>query len=160
MWEGCCKSGGIWLILHFDILASALRYDGDAGMRPQQRFNLSHNCMEPQDWKDKLGAAFGIDAEAQAREPETEEPQATAAEQQGTDVVNVMLDKRNRKGKKVTLVTDLHCDDDNLKELATELKRLCGVGGSARGGEILIQGDFREKVLAHLKSKGFKARII
>ncbi len=117
--------------------------------------------MELQDWKNKLGAAFGIDAEAVSTttEPNPAE-EATAIEQQGGNVVNVMLDKRNRKGKKVTLVTDLHCDDDKLKELAAELKRLCGVGGSARGGEILIQGDFREKVLAHLKGKGFKARII
>lgn len=117
--------------------------------------------MELQDWKDKLGAAFGIDAEAAATEAETEPAeQLTAAEQQGSNVVNVMLDKRNRKGKKVTLVTDLQCDDEALKDLAAELKRLCGVGGSARGGEILIQGDFRDKVLAHLKGKGFKARII
>ena len=75
-------------------------------------------------------------------------------------MVNVMLDKRNRNGKKVTLVTDLLCDDDTLKELARELKAQCGVGGSARGGEILIQGDFRDKVLAQLKARGLKARII
>ena len=71
-----------------------------------------------------------------------------------------MLDKRNRNGKKVTLVTDFVCSDEALKELAKDLKQQCGVGGSARGGEILLQGDFRTKVLEILKARGFKARII
>lgn len=119
--------------------------------------------MELQDWKDKLGAAFGVEvpsaSEAEA-DGQQEADRGDAAQQQGKDMVNVMLDKRNRKGKKVTLVTDLHCDDEALKLLAADLKRHCGVGGSARGGEILIQGDLRDKVLAFLKGRGFKARII
>ena len=119
--------------------------------------------MDTMDWKDKLGAALGVEV-PKAAEADDAAGQAAdrgdAAEQQGKDVVNVMLDKRNRKGKKVTLVTDLHCDDEALKTLAADLKRHCGVGGSARGGEILIQGDLRDKVLAYLKGRGFKARII
>ena len=118
-----------------------------------------------EDWREKLGAAFG--AELEQLKSESSEAEASVAdtatslkEQQGNQMVNVMLDKRNRKGKKVTLVTDLLCDDETLKDLARELKAHCGVGGSARGGEILIQGDFRDKVLALLKSKGLKARIV
>ena len=111
-----------------------------------------------QDWREKLGAAFNIDVPTdeeikQAQNP-VEEPAGDALAQQGKQMVNVLLDK------KVTLVTDLLCDDEALKELAAELKRHCGVGGSARGGEILIQGDFREKVVQLLKQKGFKARTI
>ena len=118
-----------------------------------------------EDWRDKLGAAFGAELEQlKAETPEVEAAPAswidTLIAQQGRQQVNVMLDKRNRNGKKVTLVTDLLCDDDTLKELARELKAHCGVGGSARGGEILIQGDFRDKVLAQLKARGLKARII
>lgn len=118
-----------------------------------------------EDWREKLGAAFGAELEQlKSESSEAEAPVADTAtslkEQQGNQMVNVMLDKRNRKGKKVTLVTDLLCDDETLKDLARELKAQCGVGGSARGGEILIQGDFRDKVLALLKSKGLKARII
>ena len=77
-----------------------------------------------------------------------------------TQRLDVMLDKRNRNGKKVTLVVNFDGSDDALKTLAKELKQHCGVGGSARGGEILIQGDYREKILEYLKSKGYKARII
>lgn len=118
-----------------------------------------------EDWREKLGAAFGAELEQlKSESSEAEAPVADTAtslkEQQGNQMVNVMLDKRNRKGKKVTLVTDLLCDDETLKDLARELKAHCGVGGSARGGEILIQGDFRDKVLALLKSKGLKARIV
>lgn len=114
------------------------------------------------DWKAALGAAFNYNPEEATHEA-TEEPSdapADALAEQGKQMLNVMLDKRNRNGKRVTLVTDFVGSDEALKSLAKELKQHCGVGGSARGGEILIQGDFRDKVLAFLKAKGFKARII
>ena len=75
-------------------------------------------------------------------------------------MIDIILDKKGRNGKKATIVANLTLDDENLKALAAQLKRHCGVGGSARGGEILIQGDKRESVLHFLKEKGFKARII
>lgn len=117
-----------------------------------------------QDWREKLGAAFNVEVpteqEIKAAQSSATETKADALAQQGGQMVNVMLDKKGRNGKKVTLITDLLCDDEELKRLAAELKRHCGVGGSARGGEILIQGDFREKVVQMLKGMGFKARII
>lgn len=109
------------------------------------------------DWKEKLGMAFNIDPDSVSNEPEPEE---VVEEKQCTQRLDVMLDKRNRNGKKVTLVVNFDGSDDALKQLAKELKQHCGVGGSARGGEILIQGDFRDKILAYLKDKGYKARII
>lgn len=115
-----------------------------------------------EDWKAALGAAFNYnpdEATHEADEVPAEFP-ADALAEQGKQMLNVMLDKRNRNGKRVTLVTDFVGSDEALKVLAKELKQHCGVGGSARGGEILIQGDFRDKVLAFLKAKGFKARII
>lgn len=116
-----------------------------------------------EDWREKLGAAFGSEL-AQLNTEETPEENEKSVggllEQQGRQMVNILLDKRNRKGKKVTLITDLLCDDDVLQDFARELKAYCGVGGSARGGEVLLQGDVREKVLALLNSKGLKARII
>ena len=118
--------------------------------------------MMNEDWKAALGADFNYNPEEATHEAD-EMPAEVAADalaEQGKQMLNVMLDKRNRNGKRVTLVTDFVGSDEALKVLAKELKQHCGVGGSARGGEILIQGDFRDKVLAFLKAKGFKARII
>lgn len=117
--------------------------------------------MDNQDWKSKLGAAFGIDPQQVTNESqEKPEIKKTATEQQGKTMVDIILDKKGRNGKKATIVTNLQLNDETLKELAATLKRACGVGGSARGNEILIQGDKRQEVLNFLKQQGFKARII
>lgn len=116
--------------------------------------------MENDDWKAKLGEAFNY--QPMPDDTGSDEPQKVAdgVEEQGSQMLNIMLDKRNRNGKKVTLVTDFIGSDESLKALAKDLKQQCGVGGSARGGEILIQGDFRTKILEILIAKGYKARII
>ncbi len=113
--------------------------------------------MENMDWKEKLGLAFNIDPSSVKKEEEVLDVEEVQPNKHRLDI---MLDKRNRNGKKVTLIVNFDGSDDALKQLAKELKQLCGVGGSARGGEILIQGDFRNKILDYLKSKGYKARII
>ena len=69
--------------------------------------------------------------------------------------LRVTLDKKQRAGKKVTLVTGFQGSESDLATLGKELKTACGVGGSVKDGEIIIQGDFRERVFNLLIQKGY-----
>ncbi len=83
---------------------------------------------------------------------EDEEVDIPAAEQS----LRIFLDRKKRKGKEVTLITGFQGSTDALKELGSFLKSKCGVGGTAKDGEIIIQGNHRDKVLQLLIDKGYK----
>ena len=68
------------------------------------------------------------------------------------------LDKKNRGGKVATIIKGFEGTDDDLKTLAKQLKTLCGVGGSAKDNEIIIQGNFRDKIIDFLAKEGYKVK--
>lgn len=120
--------------------------------------------MNNTDWKEALGKAFNLPVNEEptvdGNEAQTPEDRADAVQQQGTARLDVLLERKGRAGKQATIVTGFTCDEQALRQVASRLKSSLGVGGSARGGEILIQGDFRQRVLDLLREMGFKARII
>jgi translation initiation factor 1 len=72
--------------------------------------------------------------------------------------VKVSRETAGRKGKGVTVVSDLPLDEQKLKELATQLKNKCGTGGTAKDGRIEIQGDHRDKLVEELEKLGYKVK--
>ena len=74
-------------------------------------------------------------------------------------IIRIQREVKGRKGKTVTTVSAFQLADDELKNLATQLKRHCGTGGSVKDGVIIIQGDHRDTLITELKNRGFKAKI-
>ena len=110
------------------------------------------------DWKKRLDIVYSTNPDYHYQK-EDEETEATLPKEK--QLLRVSLDKRNRKGKAVTLVTGFRGSYEDLQELGKLLKMRCGVGGSAKEGEIIVQGDHRTKVLDILQNEGYaKARII
>ncbi|MBP5560892.1 MAG: translation initiation factor [Muribaculaceae bacterium] len=113
-----------------------------------------------QDWKQLLGDAFNVEV-PQPGETITEvDKTASPLEQQGKQRLDIVLDRKGRRGKTATIIAGFVVDDEALASIAADLKRHCGVGGSSRDGEILLQGDQRERALAWLTAHGYKARKI
>ena len=108
--------------------------------------------MKNNDWKERLNIVYSTNPDYNY-EMNDDEEQATLppAHQR----LRVQLDRKNRGGKVVTLVTGFVGTDNNLKELGKLLKSKCGVGGSAKDGEIIVQGDFKQRVIDLLKAEGY-----
>lgn len=111
--------------------------------------------MAENDWKKRLGVVFSTNPDFTYEEETIEEE--TTLEPSKQNLI-VSIDRKGRAGKQVTLVTGFVGTADDLAELGRTLKVKCGVGGSAKDGEITIQGDFRDRVTALLKEMGYKAK--
>ena len=107
------------------------------------------------DWKDRLGVVFSTNPDFEY-EQEQEESQETLPNAQ--QKLKIFLDRKQRKGKTVTIVEGFIGTEDDLKVLAKQLKTKCGVGGSAKEGEIVIQGDFKSKIVELLKAEGYQVK--
>ncbi len=110
------------------------------------------------DWKDRLNVVYSTNPNFKYDTDKEEEQDTLPKEKQQ---LRIQLDKRNRKGKAVTLITGFLGTSEDLEELGKFLKVKCGVGGSAKDHEIIVQGDLRNKVLELLQKEGYvKSRII
>lgn len=111
--------------------------------------------MAENDWKKRLGVVYSTNPDF-AYEEDTAPEEKTL--EPGRQKLIVGIDRRNRGGKQVTLISGFRGTEEDLKELGKTLKVRLGVGGSAKNGEITIQGDFRDKVTAMLKDMGYNAK--
>jgi translation initiation factor 1 len=109
------------------------------------------------DWKDRLNVVYSTNPDYQYEHDEDEEQETLPANKQ---LLKVSIDRKKRKGKSVTLVEGFIGSDDDLKSVAKMLKSKCGVGGSAKDGEIIIQGEFKQKVGDLLKAEGYKVKFV
>lgn len=111
--------------------------------------------MAENDWKKRLGVVYSTNPDFQYIEDNAPEEETLPPAKQK---LTVTIDRRRRAGKQVTLVSGFIGTEQDLAALGRTLKVKCGVGGSAGDGEIIIQGDVRDKVVSLLSGMGYNAR--
>jgi len=109
--------------------------------------------MKHNDWRDRLSVVYSTNPDYKYDTGEVAEAETLPPARQR---LRISLDKRHRGGKQVTLVEGFVGTEADLQALAKLLKTKCGVGGSAKDGEIIIQGDFRSRTAEILRGEGYK----
>jgi translation initiation factor 1 len=104
--------------------------------------------------EDLKGLVFSTNPDAIPEEDTEEIPALDNSKQK----LYVSLDKKQRGGKKVTLVEGFQGHEDDLKDLGKELKKMCGAGGAVKEEVIIIQGDFIKKVTEYLQKEGYQVK--
>lgn len=111
--------------------------------------------MMENDWKKRLGVVYSTDPNFKYEQEA--EPEVETLEPSKQNLI-VAIDRRARAGKQVTLVKGFVGSESDLATLGKSFKVKCGVGGTAKDGEITLQGDLRDKVVALLQSMGYRAK--
>lgn len=109
------------------------------------------------DWKDTLSKLNESRALPAAPEDSIREPLLIEKIVQ-KEPLNIVIDRKGRKGKTATIIEGFTCDSEEVESVEKMLKQKIGTGGSSRGGEILLQGDWKEKVTQILRKEGYKVR--
>lgn len=100
------------------------------------------------------GLVYSTDPNFSINEPTEEVPALEPGKQQ----LRVQMESKHRGGKTVSVIKGFEGKDEDLQELAKKLKNHCGTGGTAKDGEIIIQGDNKAKIIAILLKWGYKAK--
>ncbi len=108
-------------------------------------------------WKNREGIVYSTKQDFSYDTNSESEPETLSPEKQK---LKISLDRKQRKGKTVVLISGFVGKSEDLELLAKELKTKCGVGGSAKDGEIIIQGELKQKVAQILGQLGYKTKII
>ena len=103
--------------------------------------------------KNRMNVVYSTNPNFSFEEEEVRNVDTLSSDQQK---LYVSIDRKNRGGKEVTLVEGFIGSDEDLKDLGKLLKTKCGVGGSAKDGEIIVQGNFRDKVMTELIKLKYK----
>lgn len=111
--------------------------------------------MKKNDWKKRAGVVYSTDANFSFQQVTSSDTDTLSPSQQN---LRVMLDKSGRAGKQMSIVSGFVGTIADLEALTKLLKTKCGVGGSFKDGEILIQGDVRDKLVQVLSQGGYKAK--
>jgi translation initiation factor 1 len=106
--------------------------------------------------KKRVDIVYSTNPDFQFQDLDDDEQQETL--ENNEQLLYVSIDRKNRGGKDVTLIEGFLGTPEDLKELGKTLKSKCGVGGGAKDGEILIQGNFRDKVIGELEKLKFRVK--
>ena len=112
--------------------------------------------MKDNNWKDRLNVVYSTNPDYQFQK--NDESEAMTLPPQKQNLV-VAIERKNRGGKTVTLVKGFIGSEDDLAELGKKIKTKCGVGGTAKEGEIVIQGEFKTRIADLLKEWGYRVKV-
>ena len=112
--------------------------------------------MKENNWKDRLNVVYSTNPDFKYQESDQNKQETLPTQKQN---LIVAIERKNRGGKTVTLVKGFIGSDDDLAELGKKIKTKCGVGGSAKDGGIIIQGEFKTRIADLLKEWGYRVKV-